>query len=317
MKNLVLLLMLSACSHLSQPPQVEGQEKLPVWVYSVYDFCTESSELCASGEGPNAYASDAEAKSNLASIFKVHITSNFKTSLTEQNTVHQLEKKVLSQATQELQSSVDEVLESVEVKQRFKQDNVFYSLATLDKDIAINILTKRMKRIDDQLKSYWKKQKKTLARRMLKLSAERAGIEEKLAVLTPVFEPAPVSYEQVLNWTLSPTRQGVIGVKVAQSPKWLTSKVSTLLNEVGYKTSENAHDVVTINVTSIKEFLNVEGFEKFTFTMKISHIRDNDKVGSLSKSETVVGRNQEDALLKIKKTFSEYLEEELYQLNLD
>jgi hypothetical protein len=86
---------------------------------------------------------------------------------------------------------------------------------------------------------------------------------------------------------------------------------------VGYKTSENAHDVVTINVTSIKEFLNVEGFEKFTFTMKISHIRDNDKVGSLSKSETVVGRNQEDALLKIKNSLSEYLEEELYQLNLD
>lgn len=318
MKNIVLLLLLSACSHLTQPPKVEGQEKLPVWVYSVYDHCAESSELCASGEGPNSYASDAEAKSNLASIFKVQITSNFKSSITEQNTVHQLEKKVLSQATQELQSSVDEVLESVEIKQRFKQENVFYSLAKLDKNVAINILTKRMKRIDEKLKAYWNKQKKTLARKMLKLSAERAGIEEKLAVLTPVFEPAPVSYEQVLKWTLSPTRQGVIGIKVAQSPKWLTSKVSSLLNEVGYRTTENAtSDVVTINVTSIKEFLNVEGFEKFTFTMKISHIRGNEKVGSLTKSETVVGRNQEDALLKIKNSFFEHLEEELYQLNLD
>src|SRR5690606_30304586 len=112
--------------------------------------------------------------------------------------------------------------------------------------------------------------------------------------------------------------QGVMGIKVAQAPKWLTSKVSSLLNEVGYRTTENAtSDVITINVTSIKEFLNVEGFEKFTFTMKISHIRGNEKVGSLTKSETVVGRNQEDALLKIKNSFFEHLEEELYQLNLD
>src|SRR5690606_34942337 len=146
---------------------------------------------------------DNEARSNLASIFKVHISSSFKSSMTEDNSVHQMEMKVRAQASQSLQSSVDQVLEAVQIKDRYHKDGVYYSLAKLDRYTATAILNNRLKKIDDELKTYWDKRQRTLIRKMLKLSAERTSIEEKLAILTPVFEPAPVSYQQILEWTIT------------------------------------------------------------------------------------------------------------------
>lgn len=318
MRNLIFILLLCSCSHITQqmPSGPEGQ--FPSWVYSPYDFCSESSELCATGEGSNFTISDQEARNNLASIFKVHISSSLQSSLTEENSLHQMELRVRTQATQSLQSSVDEVLETVQIKQRFQKDGVSYSLAKLDRIAATAILNNRLDKIDQELVSYWNRKQRTLIRKMLKLSLERTSIEEKLAILTPIFRPAPVSYQQILEWSLGARATIPVTLKVAHAPKWLTSKLTGLLNEVGYKISKSeSNNLISVNVTSIKEFLNVEGFEKYTFTMNIQNIQKGQKVGHLTKSETVTGRNQEDALLKIKKSFVEYLEDQLYNLNLD
>ncbi|MFA7613962.1 MAG: LPP20 family lipoprotein [Candidatus Caldatribacteriota bacterium] len=296
----------------------ESEDQFPSWVYSPYDFCSESSELCATGEGPNFSTSDQEARSNLASIFKVHVSSSLQSSITEENSLHQMEMKVRAEATRSLQTSVDEVLESVQIKKRFQKDGVFYSLAKLDRHAATAILNNRIDKIDQELLSYWNRKQRTLVRKMLRLSLERSSIEEKLAILTPVFRPAPISYQQILDWSLSFKNKVPVSLKVGHAPKWLTSKLSSLLNEVGYKIEKGeAKNLVSVNVTSIKEYLNVSGFEKYTFTMNIQNIQKGQKVGHLTKSETVVGRNQEDALLKIKNSFVEYLEDQLYTLNLD
>ncbi|HLW56313.1 MAG TPA: hypothetical protein VKY27_02955, partial [Bacteriovoracaceae bacterium] len=272
----------------------------------------------ATGEGPNFSTSGQEARSNLASIFKVHVSSSLQSSITEENSLHQMEMKVRAEATRSLQTSVDEVLESVQIKKRFQKDGVFYSLAKLDRHAATAILNNRIDKIDQELLSYWNRKQRTLVRKMLRLSLERSSIEEKLAILTPVFRPAPISYQQILDWSLSFKNKVPVSLKVGHAPKWLTSKLSSLLNEVGYKIEKGeAKNLVSVNVTSIKEYLNVSGFEKYTFTMNIQNIQKGQKVGHLTKSETVVGRNQEDALLKIKNSFVEYLEDQLYTLNLD
>lgn len=318
MKNLFLVLLLCSCARLASTQLNDQEEQFPNWVYAPYDYCSESSELCASGEGPTFTSSDHEARNNLASIFKVHIASTLQSSITQENTFHQMEMKVRSEANQSLQASVDEVLESVQITQRFKKDGVFYSLAKLDREAASAILNQRINRIDQELVSYWNKQQRTLLRKMLRLSAERSSIEEKLAILTPVFKPAPVSYQQIMEWALKPARTQLISLKVVHAPKWLVSKLSSLLTEVGYKVTEKeAKSFVSVNVTSIKEFMNVDGFEKYTFTLNIMHIQNGANAGHLTKVETVVGRNQEDALLKIKNSFTDYLEDQLYNLNLD
>src|SRR5690606_35711574 len=144
MKHLIFFLFLCSCAHLTQSPL--NDDEFPSWVYSAYDFCSETSELCATGEGPNFTSSDNEARSNLASIFKVHISSSFKSSMTEDNSVHQMEMKVRAQASQSLQSSVDQVLEAVQIKDRYHKDGVYYSLAKLDRYTATAILNIRLKK---------------------------------------------------------------------------------------------------------------------------------------------------------------------------
>lgn len=317
MKNLFLALFVLSCSHVIPPSLTEDQQQFPSWVYAPYDFCSELQELCATGEGPNANSSDLEARNNLASIFKTDIGSGLH-SITEDNSIHQMELKVKSQAMQSLKTVMDEVLGTIQIKKRFQKEGVYYSLAELDRDIAATILNRRVKKIDQELMGFWKRQQRTLIRKMLKLSAERALIEAKLAILTPVFEPAPISYQQILDWGLSPAQPQYVSLKVGHAPKWLVSKLSSLLGEVGYKVSnQDAKDVISINVTSIKELLNMEGTEKYTFTLNIVNIQNGKNIGELSKVETVIGKNQEDALLKVRNSFNEYLEEQLYQLNLD
>ena len=70
-------------------------------------------------------------------------------------------------------------------------------------------------------------------------------------------------------------------------------------------------------VDSIKEFLNVEGFEKFTFTLGLTSVVNGDKKRTISVSETVTGRTQADALLRVKNFFNEYIEQHLSDLKLD
>jgi hypothetical protein len=74
---------------------------------------------------------------------------------------------------------------------------------------------------------------------------------------------------------------------------------------------------VSLQVDSIKEFLNVEGFEKYTFTLSMMSIEDGQKKKVISASETVTGRSQADALLKVKGFFSDYIEQHLSDLHLD
>ena len=68
---------------------------------------------------------------------------------------------------------------------------------------------------------------------------------------------------------------------------------------------------------AIKEFLNVEGFEKYTFTLNLTSFDKGEKNKVLTASETVTGRTQADALLKVKKFFNDYIEQNLSDLHLD
>jgi hypothetical protein len=98
----------------------------------------------------------------------------------------------------------------------------------------------------------------------------------------------------------------------------MSEKLKELLSEAGYKIVKlDADKAISLNVDSIKEYLNVEGFEKYTFTMNLTSFEKGEKNKVLSASETVTGRSQSDALLKVKSFFNNHLEQHLSDLDLD
>jgi hypothetical protein len=127
-----------------------------------------------------------------------------------------------------------------------------------------------------------------------------------------------VSFDEIMRWRDSKTKTQALYLNVGQAPSWLVDKLKELLTESGFRLVKTPGKLVlTVNVDSIKEYLNVKGFEKFTFTLKLQSIEEGERKKVLSTSESVTGRSQADALLKVKKQFSEYIEEHLSDLDLD
>ncbi len=319
MNKLFILLLLGSCSFLKQAPSLsETAKELPEWVYSPYSSCSEASELCATGEGKNFALADAEARANLASIFEVKVQSEFSSTTTSSTQGFPFQAAVREEVQKSIRESVDQVLETVQIKNHYRKQGLSYALASLDRIKASELLGNRLSKVDHELEIVWDNHQRTNLRRIVKLFMERERLNERYSLVAQGGRDSKVSWQQIIKWRESKPKEEPLLLKVGQAPEWIIEKMSELLSEAGFRLSKSeANKIVVIQVDSIKEFLNVNGFEKYTFTLSLSSIVNGEKKRSLSTSETVTGRTQADALLKVKASFTDYIEQHLSDLQLD
>lgn len=318
MKTLIFLLLFSGCSSLKKSPELSGSSKeVPEWIYAPYEACDESGELCATGEGKGMAASDAQARANLASIFEVQVKSTLNANQSSKSTFP-WQSQVNEEVQTALEESVNEILENVQIKKHFKKDGLTYALASLNKGQAADLIGGRMKKLDTELETLWQRRSRTNLRKIMRLHLEREKLNERFATVAGGKKTAKPSYEEIMRWKDSRPAMLPIALKVGQAPDWMTEKIKELLTESGFRLVKGESDrVLSMNVDSIKEFLNVEGFEKYTFTLNMTSTENGEKKKVISTSETVTGRTQADALLKVKHLFNMYIEEHLSDLHLD
>jgi hypothetical protein len=321
MKTLFFMLVLAACSHRGGPSSLSSsapaEEAPPSWLYSPYDFCLEARELCASGEGENFTQAEAAARVNLASIFEVRLQSELSHSSSSSQSFP-WQAQVGEEVRVSIKESVDQVLEAVQIKGRFKQKGLSHALASLDRIKASELLGERLAKVDQELLVLWKNHQRTNMRRIVKLYLERERLNERFSLVSGSPRPSGVSWEEIIKWRESRPKMESLVLKVGQAPEWLKEKLSELLTESGFRlVRADASKALEVQVDSIKEFLNVAGFEKYTFTLTLTSIVGGEKHKAISLSETVTGRGQADALLKVKSVFSDYLENHLSDLHLD
>lgn len=318
MKYLLCLLLFSSCSYFkSKPGLSESSKETPGWIYAPYEECSEVSELCASGEAKNFAGADAAARSNLASIFEVKVKSEF-TAFTSSSQTFPWAGSVKQEVQQSLQESVDQVLEAVQIKKRFKKDGLSYSLASLDRAKASGLLGNRLQKIDDELNTLWAHRSRTNLRKIVRLYMEREKLNERYSIVAGQGRPSKMTYQDIVAWRESRPKVESLHLKVGQAPDWMTEKLKELLTEAGFRIVKgNSEKMISLNVDSIKEYLNVEGFEKYTFTMNLTSFESGEKKKVLAASETVTGRSQSDALLKVRHYFTDYIEQHLSDLHLD
>jgi hypothetical protein len=299
------------------PSLSETSSDVPAWVYAPYESCTEGSELCATGEGKTFAQSDSEAKASLASIFEVKVQSELSV-ITASDQGLPWQASVREEVQKSIRESVDQVLETVQIKKHFRQQGLSYALASLDRSKASELLGNRLTKVDHELETLWENQQRTNLRKIVKLYLEREKLNERYSIVAQAGKPSKVSWQQIIKWKESKPKEEPLYLKVGQAPDWLKEKIGELLTEAGFRLVKGeAGKVVTVQVDGLKEFLNVNGFEKHTFTLTIVSIVGGEKKRSLSTSETVTGRNQADALLKVKNHFIEYIEQHLSDLKLD
>lgn len=318
MKYILLILVVTGCSFLrTSPSKIESSSEIPSWVYSPYDECSEAEYLCATGESKETNKADAQAKSNLASIFEVTVQSDFTVS-SSSSQAFPWQSQVRQEIQQSLKESVNQVLETVEIKKRFKKNGMTFSLASLDRQKASELLGGRLIKLDHEIETLWEKRQRTNLRRIVKLQAQREKLNERYSIVAGAARPAKVTFEKIIQWRQNRPVQEPLALKIGQAPEWMTEKIKEILTESGFRlVKNNANKVLTVQVDSIKEFLNVNGFEKYTFTLNMTSIENGLKNKVISVSETVTGRTQGDALLKVKSFFNDYIELHLSDLHLD
>jgi hypothetical protein len=318
MKNLLILLLVASCSHFQKAPELSDSSKeTPSWIYAPYEACAEASELCATGEAKTYAQSDAEARANLASIFEVKVQTEMNV-FTSSSQSFPWQGAVREEVQKSLKESVDQVLETVQIKKHFKGNGLSYSLASLDRAKASELLGERITKIDDELNTYWAKRSRTNLRKIVRLYLEREKLNERYSIVSGAPRPAKMTYKDIISWRETRPKVESIALRVGQAPDWMTEKLKELLTEAGFRIVKgDAEKAISLNVDSIKEFLNVEGFEKYTFTMNLTSYEGGEKNKVLAASETVTGRSQADALLKVRTFFSDYIEQHLSDLHLD
>jgi hypothetical protein len=318
MKNVLILLLLCSCSYFQPRPNIsETPPEVPKWVYSPYDTCNEEIELCATGEAKSFAEADAQARNNLASIFEVKIKSDLmvQSSSSENSPWH---NGLRQEVQHSLDQSIDQILEVVQIKLRFKQDGLSYALATLDRVKASELLGKRIEKLDQEIKVLWKRKSRTSLRTTFRLYLEREKLNERYSIVSGSPRPEIVSYEELMKWRDSRPVGEPVALRIGQAPEWMTQKLKEILSEAGFKVVRgDSKKAISLNIESIKEFLNVEGFEKYTFTMHLASFENGERKKLLSASETVTGRTQGDALLKVRSFFNDYIEKHLSDLHLD
>jgi hypothetical protein len=318
MNYLLLLVLLSSCSHFKKEPSLtESAPEVPAWLYSPYDGCSEALELCATGEGKTLIQADAEARTNLGSIFEIKVQSELSVSTSGSQTFP-WQADVKEEVQKSIKESVEQVLETVQIKNHFKKDGLTHSLASLDRQKASELIGGRLTKVDGELETLWSNHQRTNLRRIVKLYLERERLNERYSIVSGSPRPSKVTWQQIVQWRESKPKTEPLHLKIGQAPDWMREKIAELLTEAGFKLVRgDAGKIVIVQVDSIKEFMNVEGFEKHTFTLSMTSIVNGDKKRTISASETVTGRSQGDALLKVKNYFNDYIENHLSDLRLD
>ena len=317
MKIIFILLFLSSCGLIPPKPQLsENSSETPSWVYSPYDFCHQPSELCATGESKSLKGADAEAVKNLASIFESHLKV---VSLSENSQQDFPWLGVVRQEVERsLQESVSQIFETVTIKKHFQSSGMIYSLASLDREKSSELIGQRLSKLDDELNALWSKRRRTNLRRIFRTFLERDKLNEKYSILSGHPRPSKLTYADIIEWRQTQPRFEPLALRIGQAPIWMSDKIKDLLTEAGFKIVKgDAEKAISLNVDSIKEFLTLSGFEKYTFTMNITSFEKGERTKILSASETVTGKSQADALLKVKNFFTEYIDRHLSDLDLD
>jgi hypothetical protein len=320
MKHFFFLLLLSSCSYKQQKPklsEIPESNNLPLWVYSPYDDCLQTNELCAVGEAKSQNEANAMARMNLASIFEVQVRSD----LSIENSTQQIfpwQGEVRQEVHQSVNESVNEILETVQIKRNYKYQKLNFALASLDRIKVSELLGNRLKKIDDELNILWSKKSRINLRKIIRLYLEREKINDRFSIISGAGHPARMTYREIVEWRLQKPRVEPLALRIGQAPEWMTEKIKEILTEAGFKIVKgDAEKAVSLNMESIREFLNVKGFEKYTFTLNLLSFEKGEKNKFLTASETVTGRTQADALIKVKSFFNNYIENHLSELHLD
>jgi len=296
---------------------------IPDWITNPGENCPPS-RLCAVGEATGMMQAEAKAREELAKIFATRITATTTVITESQSTTRSdvVSGNVSQEMGQNLKEVTDQVLEGVEIEKVYNGSESVFAFAVLNKRKAADILESKMSLIDKDIESLYKRGRRADIAKAIKLSKSKSELNQRHEFLVGSKYAGPVSLSQLFS---KRRELGVKDVKLKLDFTSFNNKteikeiISTQLIGSDYKVVKSGeHFKVKAEVTTSKEYLNVEGFEKHNFQLVVkSYNQQNEKVGALNFSVSALGRDFDQCYSEALTAIRDYIENHLDELNMD
>jgi hypothetical protein len=298
----------------------------PDWIKEPIKYCL-NSEICVLGSGKTLEKATLTAREELAKVLKVKIIGNtiFNTYSRQIRENEAVEGNVSENFNKGIEEISEEILEGTFVKETFKDSENIFVLMALDKLKTSLIIKNRILSIDENIEHLYQLGRRASLFEAIKTFPLRDDLDSRYEYLTGEKIVPKVTIKQLYN----------------QKERYFKKQTKVFLNFIDFKNDENLKSFIVSNLLELglvqvldpdeknayevkfffkfkKSYFNVEGFEKYQFTLTAySYNRNKIKIGILNFSTDGIGRNfiqaKENALTKIK----QFVHDNINQMNID
>lgn len=292
--------------------------KTPKWVKDPEKAC-KKSELCAVGEGESLSRAKRAARLAIGKIFNTRVKSKFSESISSEN------GSLNEKTSDEIEEITDVVLEGVEIKKHHETKTGYMALASLNKRKAAANFTREIQKLDEKMTVLMEDYTAGSLMKVEPLYKKREMLNARVAFLTGAGVPPVVSYEDVFKGKKAAADSMIVHVYLDEDePKAVESVLSKVLSDRGYKITsgrvrnKSSTHIVTGEYVADKQYLKVDGFEKYKFILKVK-ASNAQKVesGNLTTEVITTGRNLAQCMEKALPEIQEYLKKNIEKLNIE
>lgn len=278
----------------------------PVWLDNAGKECGKD-EICQVGSGETQAAASRDARSNIAKYFEVSVNSRFSSS------ARIGEARVEEMSSVELEESVDSILKATTIKETYRDREMFYSFAVLDKTKLTNELRHDIEKIDDKMQFLLKDGKIGGTLQLRKMYSQREELNKRYVFLTDSSVPERIKYSEIYG-----KKDSDLSFYISLSNDKLENEdsikqvIAGVVNDAGYAITdnkENAARIISVKITYKKMFLAIDGFEKYKVLYHVECKKGDTSVGILAKEYTETGRALEQIIEKTNEQFREFFGE--------
>ena len=289
----------------------------PKWVKEAEKVC-KKHQICAVGQAEGRKLAEVDARAGIAKVFETKIKSKYTQTMSETN------GDVSQSMMEEIVEEVNQSIEGIKLEDSYQGKLDYFVFAVLNKKRAAKGFRTKIKGLDEKMKVLLKDGSAKSVRQASKMFKIRERLNYRLEFVAGSGIPSKVSYGEVFKKKKESTKNVKLFVKIDENePKEVEALMITLLSEMGYKIisgdSKKATHTIEGKFVAEKQFLNVEGFEKYKFLLQIiaKNNKNGDKSGSLDHTVIRMGRDFMQCLENALPMIRDYLNENLSNLNIE
>lgn len=290
----------------------------PKWLSDLSSEC-KKSELCAVGSGMSLSMAKVNATSGIAKIFETKIKSTFTTELTiDGGQENQWGSERIEEATEMALNGVVHPL-------TYSGKEEYFALAKVKKSKLARIYQNEMNKLSDKMKALSEVERTGALFELENLYKTWDVFQSRYSFLTGIDQRPPISYREILRRKQKAASDVVIHLYLDEKkPQQLTPHLESILTQIGYSIAKGKvldSDATHLLIGKIKwqkEFLKVEGFEKYKFIFNLNaKNRRHLQSGTMSFSVSETGRDFEQAYQKAMTRIKDYIVKDLHKISFD